>query len=78
MSETVSSKVEIDITGMTCGHCASSITKEISALAGVSSVAVDHTSGKAVVGSENSLSESALTSAVEAAGYHAVGFKQLV
>lgn len=78
MTESLSTKVEIEITGMTCGHCSSSITKEISALTGVNEVHVDHTTGKALVSGENSLSESDLKQAVEAAGYQAVGFKQLI
>jgi copper chaperone len=31
----------LNVTGMTCGHCAHAVTEELSALPGVTSVAVD-------------------------------------
>ncbi|MGB8650085.1 MAG: cation transporter, partial [Mycobacteriales bacterium] len=37
------------VTGMTCGHCVTSVTEEISALAGVRDVAVDLASGRVTV-----------------------------
>ncbi|SDP51870.1 Copper chaperone CopZ [Pedococcus dokdonensis] len=34
-----------DVVGMTCGHCASAVTEELSALDGVSTVSVDLVAG---------------------------------
>ena len=34
-----------DVTGLTCGHCASAVTEELSALEGVSGVTVDLVAG---------------------------------
>lgn len=57
------------VTGMTCGHCAASVTEEINKIDGVSDVAVDLPSGAVTVTSDASLSEAAVRSAVEEAGY---------
>jgi copper chaperone CopZ len=70
------SKVEIKIEGMTCGHCAMSITKELSGLAGVSDVQVDHTKGSAVV-ELTGVSNEQLADAVTEAGYTAKEFNTL-
>jgi copper chaperone CopZ len=70
------SKVEIKIEGMTCGHCAMSITKELSGLAGVSDVQVDHTKGSAVV-ELTGVSNEQLADAVTEAGYTAKEFTTL-
>ena len=67
------SKIEINIEGMTCGHCAMSVTNELVTLKGVSNVQVDHASGKATVEAEG-VTEDQLASAVEEAGYQATGF----
>jgi copper chaperone CopZ len=70
------SKVEIKIEGMTCGHCAMTITKELSGLAGVSNVQVDHSKGSAVV-EQIGLSNDHLSEAIAAAGYTAKEFTTL-
>jgi len=67
------SKIEISIEGMTCGHCAMSVTNELATLEGVSNVQVDHAAGKATVEVEG-VSEDQLSAAVEEAGYQATGF----
>ena len=67
------SKVEISIEGMTCGHCAMSVTNELATLEGVSNVQVDHAAGKATIESEG-VSEEQLSAAIEEAGYQATGF----
>jgi copper chaperone len=67
------SRIEITIEGMTCGHCAMSVTNELVTLEGVSNVQVDHASGKATVEAEG-VTEEQLASAVEEAGYQATGF----
>lgn len=57
------------VTGMSCGHCAQSVTGEITGLAGVSDVTVDVATGRVTVRSEVPLSESDVHAAVEEAGY---------
>lgn len=60
------------VTGMTCGHCVSSVTEEISELTGVSDVAVDLATGAVTVTSSEPLPENAVRGAVEEAGYQLV------
>jgi len=67
-------KIEISVEGMTCGHCAMSVTNELATLEGVSSVNVDHQSGKATVEAEG-VTEEQLSEAVSEAGYTATAFE---
>ena len=59
------------VTGMTCGHCASAVTEELQQLPGVSDVAVDLVAGSTstvrVTGSEP-LDSAAVAAALEEAG----------
>ena len=64
---------EITIKGMTCGHCAASVTKELEAITGVTGVQVDQPGGKAQVESTNVTHEQ-MAEAVEEAGYEALEF----
>jgi len=57
------------VSGMTCGHCAASVTEEISKITGVSDVAVDLPTGAVTVTSDAALSEVVVREAVEEAGY---------
>ncbi|WP_061296041.1 heavy-metal-associated domain-containing protein [Herbidospora cretacea] len=61
------------VTGMTCGHCASSVSEEVRAIAGVSDVKVDVPAGRVTVTSESPVDEAAVKAAVEEAGYTLVG-----
>ena len=65
-------KTEIEISGMTCGHCAASITKELAAVPGVNVLEVNHATGKAIV--EGDASEENLVAAIDKAGYQATKF----
>ena len=67
------SKIEIKIEGMTCGHCAMSVTNELATLQGVSNVQVDLQAGKAIVEADG-VSNDQLSEAVSEAGYKAVEF----
>ncbi|MER6665643.1 cation transporter [Amycolatopsis japonica] len=60
------------VKGMSCGHCASSVTEEVSEIAGVSAVNVDVASGKVTVTSEAPLDVQAVDAAVTEAGYQLV------
>ncbi|GEL97335.1 heavy-metal-associated domain-containing protein [Cellulomonas terrae] len=70
------STTNYEVTGMTCGHCVSSVTAEITKLAGVQSVDValvrDGTS-RVVVSSDAHLSLDDVRAAVDEAGYELVG-----
>ena len=66
-------KIEISIDGMTCGHCAMSVTNELVTISGVSNVRVDHQAGKATVEAEG-VTEAQLSEAVAQAGYTATAF----
>ena len=57
------------VVGMTCGHCVSAVTEEVSAVPGVTTVHVDLSSGGLTVTSTAPLDESAVRAAVEEAGY---------
>jgi copper chaperone len=57
------------VTGMTCGHCVSSVTEEVSELPGVTDVQVDLDSGRLAVTSDGPVSADAVRGAVETAGY---------
>lgn len=71
------SKLEISIEGMTCGHCAMSISKELTAVGGVSEVEVDHASGKARLTATDEVQQGDLEHAIAEAGYRATGFAKL-
>ena len=57
------------VTGMTCEHCAASVTEEISELPGVENVDVVVETGAVTVTSTEPLDETAVQAAVEEAGY---------
>lgn len=64
------------VTGMTCGHCVSSVTEELTALPGVRDVEVDLVAGgdsTVTVTSEQPLEEDAVRAAVDEAGYALAG-----
>jgi len=60
------------VKGMTCGHCAQSVTEEVTALDGVSEVRIDLVAGgtsTVTVTAARPLSAEAVRAAVEEAGY---------
>ena len=57
------------VTGMTCGHCVSSVTEEIGQIGGVQNVAVDLGSGKVTVTSDQPVADDDVRAAVAEAGY---------
>lgn len=57
------------VTGMTCGHCAASVSEEISEIAGVESVDVTVETGAVVVASAEPITREAVEAAVVEAGY---------
>jgi len=64
------------VSGMTCGHCVSAVTDEVSRLDGVDSVSVDLNAGgqsRVTVTSGAPLDEAAVRAAVDEAGYQLAG-----
>lgn len=66
-----------EVKGMTCGHCVNSVTEELTALAGVSDVAIDLVSdgvSTVTVNSSTDLDDAAVQAALSEAGeYQLVG-----
>ena len=66
---------EFKVSGMTCGHCVSAVSEELSSIAGVSSVAVELVPGEVsvvTVTSDGELAEEAVAAAIDEAGYDLV------
>ena len=61
------------VTGMTCAHCVASVTEEVSAIEGVTDVAVDLAAGTVVITSGRELSTTEVTAAITEAGYQLAG-----
>lgn len=71
------STYQLEIKGLTCGHCVASVTEELSEIPEVSGVEVELNSGKeaisiATVTAAADLSDVALAAAVDEAGYELV------
>ena len=64
MSETI-----YTVTGMSCAHCAQSVTEELTKIEGVTNVVVDVPTGAVTVTSAGALSDDAVRAAVDEAGY---------
>ncbi len=60
------------VTGMTCGHCASAVTEEVSKIPGVTGVQVDVAAGRVTVESDQPVAADAVVAAVDEAGYEVV------
>ncbi|MEU6340178.1 MULTISPECIES: heavy-metal-associated domain-containing protein [unclassified Streptomyces] len=65
--------VTYSVSGMSCGHCESAVTKEVSALPGVTGIEVDAKTGLLTVASAAPLDDDAIRAAVDEAGYELVG-----
>ncbi|MGH3950900.1 MAG: heavy-metal-associated domain-containing protein [Pseudonocardiaceae bacterium] len=57
------------VTGMTCDHCARSVTEEVSDIDGVTNVSVDLPTGAVTVTSSSQVDVADVRAAVEEAGY---------
>ncbi|HEX3792626.1 MAG TPA: cation transporter [Pseudonocardiaceae bacterium] len=57
------------VTGMTCQHCVASVTEELTALSGVTDVAVALDTGAVTVTSDRALADADVAAAVDEAGY---------
>lgn len=61
------------VEGMTCGHCAAAVTREVSAVAGITDVAVDVAAGTVTVTAAETPDAASLAAAVTEAGYTLTG-----
>ncbi len=61
------------VTGMTCGHCVSAVTEEVTQVPGVTAVDVDLASGLLTVTSDAPVDDDAVRAAVDEAGYEVAG-----
>ena len=65
------STLSFTVSGMTCGHCVSSVQEEVGEISGVSKVDVVLESGALIVTGDN-VDPTAVLGAVDEAGYQAV------
>lgn len=68
MSQTVYS-----VSGMTCGHCESAVTREVTTIPGVTSVKAVASTGLVTIDSDTPVDDAAVRAAVDEAGYELVG-----
>ena len=59
----------VTVTGMTCGHCATSVREEVGSITGVTTVDVDLATGLVTIGSDRQVDAEAIREAVAEAGY---------
>ncbi len=68
----MSTTTTYDVTGMSCEHCVAAVTREVTAIAGVTSVDVDLASGTVTTRSDSPLDLTVVRAAVDEAGYDLV------
>ena len=61
------------VTGMTCGHCVSSVTEEVSELPGVTDVQVELETCRVTITADSPLGADKVGAAVKEAGYSLAG-----
>ena len=66
------STIDFAVRGMTCDHCASAVTEEVSKIPGVTGVQVDVAAGRVTVAADEPLAADAVAAAVDEAGYEVV------
>jgi copper chaperone len=59
----------VTVSGMSCGHCASSVQEEVGLIPAVTAVDVDLSSGTVTIDSDGLVESVAIKDAVEEAGY---------
>jgi copper chaperone len=65
----MSISVEVQVIGMTCGHCVSAVTEEVSEVPGVTGVDVDLAAGRVTITSESGFDLDEVEAAIAEAGY---------
>ena len=66
------STIEYQVSGMTCGHCETSVREEVEQVPGVTDLQVSAGTGRLVVTGAGPVDDAAVLAAVEEAGYSAV------
>lgn len=69
-------RIDLLVTGMTCSHCVSSVTEELSALDGVEDVSVELAPGgdsRVTVTTSRPLADDEVRAAIDEAGYALAG-----
>ena len=66
-------KITMNVEGMMCGHCEARVKKTLEGLPGVTSAAVSHKKGTAVISMTRDIPDSELKKAVEEQGYTVKG-----
>jgi len=64
---------EIEVKGMSCGHCAAAVTKALNSLPGVTGVQVDLAGGRVTYESQGQASRDDVVRAIKVAGYEVAG-----
>ena len=64
--------VQLDVSGMSCGHCVQTVRSALIAVEGVHDADVSLPDGRARVRAEDTVDEGTLVQAVQQAGYDAV------
>ncbi|MFI0895890.1 heavy-metal-associated domain-containing protein [Streptomyces sp. NPDC020983] len=67
------SQAVYSVSGMTCGHCESAVTREVTAIPGVTSVKAVASTGLVTIDSDQPVDDAAVRAAVDEAGYELVG-----
>ncbi|HYE81719.1 MAG TPA: copper ion binding protein [Clostridia bacterium] len=70
-------KKQINIEGMSCGHCVKHVEGALGEIGGVKKVDVDLKSKHAIVELEHDVEDSVFKAAIEEAGYEVVGVKEV-
>ena len=65
----MSISVDVQVVGMTCGHCVSAVTEEVSGVVGVTRVDVDLAAGRVTITSESGFDLDQVEAAIAEAGY---------
>ncbi|GAB3589291.1 heavy-metal-associated domain-containing protein [Angustibacter peucedani] len=68
-TSTFTGTATFQVEGMTCEHCRTAVTAEVTAVSGVESVAVDLPTGTVTVSTSAPVDRSAVAAAVDEAGY---------
>ncbi len=68
-------KKTIRIEGMSCGHCTARVQKALEGMAGVTSVEVDLSANIATIEADDTVTDDALKSAIDDAGYDVISIE---
>ena len=63
---------EYQVSGMSCAHCETAITEEVTAIPGVQGIEVSASTGRLLVVSSIEIDDAQVIAAVDEAGYRAV------